>query len=177
MKWKPVLYRGDNPPYEVSEYGDVRHLPVYYKNGKTKQGKILRPYSPDGRYLQVMLREPGKVYRPLIHTLVALAFLDEPTVAYEAGKLSVNHKDCNRLNNHYSNLEWATPKENSEHAVVNGLIARGEEATNAFFTEPQVLEIRRRRLLGEGRNALAREYGVSNYAIYAICSRKSWRHI
>lgn len=36
-------------------------------------------------------------------------------------KDTVNHIDCNKLNNSYTNLEWLTRKENISHAVSLGL--------------------------------------------------------
>ena len=49
-----------------------------------------------------------------IHRLMAKTFL--------AGeKEHVNHIDGNKQNNNLSNLEWATPAENSQHAVDTGL--------------------------------------------------------
>jgi hypothetical protein len=51
-----------------------------------------------------------------VHRLVALNFI--PIVT---GKNYINHQDGNKLNNHYLNLEWCTPKENAIHSVKNGL--------------------------------------------------------
>ena len=45
-----------------------------------------------------------------VHRLVAEAFLPK-----EEGRDFVNHKDRNRLNNHYSNLEWVSMAENNCH--------------------------------------------------------------
>ncbi len=55
------------------------------------------------------------VKRAAVHILVANAFIDNPE-----NKLEVNHKDFNRANNRANNLEWATKKENAEHAAING---------------------------------------------------------
>lgn len=45
-----------------------------------------------------------------IHRIVAEVFIPNPE-----NKPEVNHKDRNIKNNHYTNLEWVTRKENMEH--------------------------------------------------------------
>lgn len=51
------------------------------------------------------------------HRIVAFAFLE-----HEEGKDVVNHIDGFKTNNHVSNLEFVTHKENAQHAVEIGLI-------------------------------------------------------
>lgn len=51
-----------------------------------------------------------------IHRLVALSHVDGHFLFAE-----VNHKDADKSNNHYSNLEWCTTQENHDHKVDNGL--------------------------------------------------------
>lgn len=53
------------------------------------------------------LSKDNKVYRKGVHQLVAQAFVP----GWFEGAV-VNHKDANKLNNHYTNLEWVTQKEN-----------------------------------------------------------------
>lgn len=51
-----------------------------------------------------------------IHTLVCLAFHGpKPTPKHQ-----VAHKDCNKMNNGYLNLRWATPKENIADSIILG---------------------------------------------------------
>jgi len=50
-----------------------------------------------------------------IHRLMAQTFLPGPVKAH------VNHIDGNKQNNKITNLEWATPQENSQHAYDTGL--------------------------------------------------------
>jgi hypothetical protein len=58
-----------------------------------------------------------------VHRLVAHAFCPRPDhlkdVPYD--DLQVNHIDGIKANNHYTNLEWCTGKENITHSVINGL--------------------------------------------------------
>ena len=48
-----------------------------------------------------------------VHRLVASAFLGQPP---SAEQWQVNHLDCCRSNNHLSNLEYATPRQNVQHS-------------------------------------------------------------
>lgn len=50
-----------------------------------------------------------------VHRLMAKTFLEG------IEKEHVNHIDGNKHNNHITNLEWATPSENTQHAVDMGL--------------------------------------------------------
>ena len=63
----------------------------------------------DIRYRKALLKCPK------IHQLVMLAFSNQDP------KEQINHIDGNKTNNHISNLEWVTNRENREHAIENGL--------------------------------------------------------
>lgn len=52
-----------------------------------------------------------------IHRLVCLAYHWESL-------LTVNHKDWNKKNNHFTNLEWISLKDNNLHALETGLNRR-----------------------------------------------------
>jgi len=47
-----------------------------------------------------------------IHRMVAELYVPNPL-----NKPHINHIDGNRLNNHYTNLEWVTRSENMKHSV------------------------------------------------------------
>lgn len=93
--------------YSVSDSGQIRN---------DKRQSLKNPVMDKDGYLKVDLYNHGKRSTQRIHRLVGEAFVDNPD-----NKQQVNHKDGNKRNNSISNLEWATPKENMEHAVANGL--------------------------------------------------------
>ena len=109
--WKDI--KGYEGKYEISNFGRVKsHVkigtPTYYKT----------PILSTPGYYTVCLSKDGKVSRSVgIHRLVAEAFVENT----DKTKTEVNHKDGNKLNNYYENLEWVTRKENNEHAVKSGL--------------------------------------------------------
>lgn len=50
----------------------------------------------------------------MVHRLVAMCFLEKTNE-----KNIVNHKDGNKKNNHFDNLEWCTSSENTQHYYKN----------------------------------------------------------
>lgn len=114
-EWKPVV--GYEVYYEVSSHGRVKTLPRFIKNGKfsyLKKEKILKPGSnPDG-YKTVVLYSSNSKRQFKVHRLVAEVFCDNIL------KLEmVNHKDEDKTNNYYKNLEWVSRRENGVHRYKN----------------------------------------------------------
>ena len=108
--------------------------------------------------------------------MVAEAFLDNPKE-----KKQVNHKDCDKLNNHVDNLEWMTLQENIGHAVANGRQRNqtGENNNMSKLSEEDVRNIKK--LLEDGVTA----YEVHKFhypdlhqqTIYGIKQGRLWKHI
>ena len=116
--WRDVV--GFEPYYEVSNHGRVRSKERIYRNDSgrliTKHSKELKHFGDT--YLRVGLKYPGddKVYKMLVHRLVAEAFIPNPY-----NKPTVNHKNGCKQDNFDTNLEWATYEEQHAHAVKLGL--------------------------------------------------------
>jgi hypothetical protein len=120
--WRDIV--GYEGRYQVSNYGRVRSLDFieqYKKLGKVnyrkKNGTIIKQELTNSGYYVVNLHKNGKLKRNLTHRLVAQMFVPNPLK-----KLQINHKNGNKLDNHSSNLEWATGSENIRHAQKTGLL-------------------------------------------------------
>ena len=98
---------------------------VIRKNGRAdnRKGKELKASINKYGYKQVTLSKNHKRKTYTVHRLVAMAFLENPY-----NKETVNHIDGNKLNNCVSNLEWATNKEQKQHAIKNELCTKNSEA-------------------------------------------------
>ena len=88
--------------YKISNYGQVRS----FKNGKSR---ILKPGKNNKGYLHVNLCGNGNVEKWYIHKLVAITFLNHTPCGMER---VIDHIDFNKLNNHVSNLQITTQREN-----------------------------------------------------------------
>lgn len=80
------------------------------------KGKKLKTYINNCGYEEIKLysRELKKNVGHRVHRLVAKAFLPNPD-----NLPVVNHKDGNKLNNHVSNLEWASQSSNIKHTFTH----------------------------------------------------------
>ena len=111
--WRYIKYKGIDftNMYLINEYGDVLSL-----NYRGKRGSIhpLTYYINHKGYKAYRLNYKGTSYMAFSHRLVAEMFIPNPDRLPQ-----VNHKDENKLNNHYSNLEWCDSKYNSNYGTRN----------------------------------------------------------
>lgn len=151
MEWRKIK---DFEGYEVSEYGDV----VSHKRNKTK---TLKPQMDRYGYLVVNLYLNGKMKTVKIHRLVCTSF-------NEGKGETVNHKDFNKLNNHYSNLEFCSTIQNIKHAWNNGAISppKNKDHYNYKITNEQREEIAKMKKSGIPNHIIAKAFGIHPNSIY-----------
>ena len=93
--------------YEVSNLGKVR---------RCFAEKALKEQISNRGYCRVCLCRDNVKKSISVHKIVANAFIENPE-----NKKTVNHINFDKSNNHVSNLEWMTIKENINHARDNGV--------------------------------------------------------
>lgn len=118
-EWKDVF--GYEGMYQVSNLGRVRSINrIVAQRGRTKtvysghrKSYILKQGVQNNGYSVVWLCKDGKKEAKTVHRIVASAFCknDAPDI-----KTDVNHKDGNKQNNCFWNLEWCSKSDNIKHA-------------------------------------------------------------
>ena len=98
------------PKYIISEDGTT-----IIGTGRIK--KIISQNINKSGYLQLSLYTDTERKCVRTHRLVAEAYIPNPD-----NLPVVNHIDGNKLNNHYTNLEWCTVEYNNQHAYKTGLM-------------------------------------------------------
>ena len=106
--WKDIL--GYEGLYQVSNFGRIKII-NYRQTGREK---IMKLQLKKNNYLDIGLTKDGKTKRFLIHRLVAQAFIPNTNNLPQ-----VNHKDEDKQNNHYLNLEWCTHEYNINYGTRN----------------------------------------------------------
>jgi hypothetical protein len=126
--WKDI--EGYEGKYQVSNLGNVRSLD--YRN--TKMIGNLCP-KLRSNYLFVHLRNHGIGKCPMVHRLVAKAFIPNPNNYPE-----VNHKDEDKHNNRADNLEWCTLKYNRNYGTTKIRAIETKNKRNRKNAEKKVLQ-------------------------------------
>lgn len=142
----------------------------------TKKGKKLKPFKNNRGYNLIKIYEKGiKPKAHYVHRLVGKYFVNNPE-----NKPQINHKDGDKNNNHYSNLEWVTNQENRDHAVENRLIAFGSSISSSKLTEEDVIFIRKNykpRDEEYGLKAFAQKYNITARNLSDVVNYKSWLYV
>lgn len=168
---------------KVSEYGDVYGIHDYSKKRIATEDKD-GYYRISFKYRKKHIDENGierKYCKLFVHRLVALCFVENPN-----NYPIVNHKDGNKKNNHYTNLEWCTVQYNNQHAIDNHLYNyrdfKGETNPHNKLKKEDVLKIReeyfnKRYKASKFYEEYAFLYNVTKETIRQICKRTTWKHI
>lgn len=168
-RWMDI--EGYEGMYKISEHGEVLSLKFHRKNLE----RCLKPIINEVGYVFYFLSKNGKSKRHYSHRLVAGSFLPKRPGTYE-----VNHLDGDKTNNHFSNLQWCTPSENTKHAYDTGLkIAPiGTASKLSKLTKEQVVIIKRSyKPYKVSMESLAKQYGVTKQTICGVIHGKTYKDI
>lgn len=160
--------------YKLNKKGEVLSVP---RNGTRKTPRILKQRISSKGYPAVCLSKKGKSKWWTIHRLLAIHFIPNPK-----RKSDVNHINGNKLDYSLENLEWATRRENFNHALKTGLWKskggnRGVKHRAAQVTEDDVKIIRSQIQEGQRVVDIAKFHNVTPNLISQIKGNRSWKHI
>jgi hypothetical protein len=124
--WRDIV--GYEELYQVSDFGRIKSLKRNIgTNGKTitiYNEKIIKPSKTKDGYLFVGIYKNGNRKLCRVSRLVAEAFIPNDDIK---SKTQVNHiKEFEKTNNHVSNLEWTTPKDNINYGTHNARQAKAK---------------------------------------------------
>lgn len=170
------------PPYTTEDWVTIPDTEDMYWIGRWDKGQVYSLYSDkllvkcldsDG-YEIVCIYRNGVKYTEKVHSLVAEAFIGPRPDGYE-----VNHKDGDKTNNDWRNLEYVTASQNQHHAYDTGLKfgRKGEDNGLSKITEVGVRDIRLRVFNGERHKSIAKDYGIHEAHISLIVNGVNWGHI
>lgn len=167
--WKRLIYQGKDYGnfYEVSNYGEIRNAKTHKVRRKniTKNGYYFVSGSLGSRSKKITFKNHKAVAETFIPNFNNLPM--------------INHKDANKLNNYFENLEWCTNLENVRHAVEHNLFRthRGADNGNARLNNEIAEYIRNNFIACDkeyGARALSRKFNVSHDTILRIVHNESY---
>lgn len=178
LNWKLI----PNSTYAISDCGKIkrishRRLHNINKTWYTTKDTILKASNNNTKkYWRILIHYiDGTKTREAIHRLVAKAFV--PNID---NKPDINHKDGDKDNNHYTNLEWVTNLENMNHRYTKLKYFGGTKGSECNFSklkEEDVYNIANRIKSGEAYNSIILDYPICKSTLSELKSGRSWRHL
>ena len=168
-KTKPdEQFKAVAPPfnhYAVNQYGVILHIP-------TLTQKIARINDKGYPVVDLSCANDGRK-TARVHILVALAFVDNPDPEIN---IEVNHKNGDKTDPYYKNLEWVTQQKNMEHAIKTGLIQTkvSEEEVDQIC---HILQDKYAGIHSRSLSKIALDLDIPKTLIECISAKKTWKHI
>lgn len=178
-EWRNVS--GWEDLYMISNFGRVKSKNRKCKHPRNankihvKKEKVLKQHNGRGYNTVLLYRNEWDKYRTGVHRLMAIEFISNPEK-----KPTVNHIDGIKTHNVLSNLEWATEREQQNHAVSIGVRNNtlGENCNLSKLKEEDVLLIREMYKTGLYlQKEIGEKFGIREETCSNIIRRKSWKHI
>lgn len=132
--------------YLVCESGKV------FRNGTERKCSITNK-----GYKAIDMWVNGKRFKYNLHRIIAETYVPNPN-----NKPCVNHIDGNKLNNHYTNLEWVSWKENMHHKLYVLNIDIGEKHSQSKIPNKIVSYIKKCKMknITPPYERISKSYGV-----------------
>lgn len=114
--WKDIP--GYEGYYQASNKGNIKSM-LFQCNltgKKYPRERVLKQKIDKDKNKRVELWKNGENKTWLVHRLIGITFLGIPKE-----KMTINHKDGNRLNNNLDNLEWLSLADNIRHGFKTDL--------------------------------------------------------
>lgn len=170
--WKSV--KGFEGFYEASNLGRVKSIKRTSIDsiGRKRifRERILKQFSRQG-YLRVSIYSNTIFKSARVSRIVAEAFILNPE-----NKPQINHINGIKIDNSIENLEWATAKENVNHAYKTGLKIgrRGEKCNLSKLKNRDVYAILKS---NKPQKELSKKHKVSISLISQIKNKIIWKHL
>lgn len=147
----------------VSSYGRV------FIRTNTEWNEVTQYRKPNG-YIVVHIPTERGIKSLHVHRLVMIGF------NYFNGceKYDVNHKDTVRDHNWIWNLEWCTRRENIKHAIREGKMGLGENATGSKYSNELVNKLCQMLDDGIDIRTIASIIGMKYHNVYEISRGNTW---
>ena len=142
--WK-IIYSN----YKISNFGNVWTM---------KSNRLLSPYVNSSGYLCIKFSIDGVRKTSTIHKLVGTNFVPNC-----GENLIINHKDGNKLNNYFTNLEWVTYSENNKHSIKNKMTKYDNVKTKILCIDSKTKAVIK---TYESISAVSKEYNLHRTTIY-----------
>lgn len=120
--------------YDIPEYENLYEINIFGTIRNKKTLKILSQNVNSDGYYKVTLYKKGHRKTCLVHRLVAKTF-----VPNEHNFPMVNHKDENKLNNYFDNLEWCDAKYNINYGKRNELSGKKHMKQVCHFIDDKII--------------------------------------
>lgn len=141
------------------------------KVGNHLKGNILKPELTHRGYYRYRVMSDGVKRSGYAHRIVCEAFHGPPP----SDRHQAAHNNGVKTDNHYTNLRWATPAENTEDNFRLGVVLSGEESPVSKLTQSAVEQMRAEYTGKHGQIAnFARRFGVTHGCAWNVINGLTW---
>lgn len=168
--------------YAVSNHGQLKSFTDNINEGRILKGSMIEGFV----YLRYKRQNNNEIvnYHHGLHKMIAELFIPKDSDDQEY----VLHLDFDKINNHISNLKWATYDEMRAHGFKSPKVIEAQRKFREFnikrdgakLTSTDVIRLKKR-ILDPNRKTrlrlIAKEFGISEMQIHRIKTGENWGHI